>query len=238
MSRKTISARLRFEILRRDKHACRYCGCVAPDVKLTVDHVIPVSLGGSNDPQNLVTACEGCNSGKSSMPADAPFVADVSARAAEFASVRDEVMAERRSTRDAEDEVIHAWNSWTCAGRPIPYDPGWRKTVRFWIGCGFDAQDLIEMLTTSMQKDKVGPDDKWRYFCGIVWNTLNDIDERVAARISRRAPAAPVAMHAEPCPYSRYEEPAEPLTPEEIDEAYYRALEEPKLIGDIVGGWR
>ena len=30
-----VSKRLRFEILRRDNHACRYCGQMAPDVKLT-----------------------------------------------------------------------------------------------------------------------------------------------------------------------------------------------------------
>lgn len=31
-----VSKRLRYEILRRDDHACRYCGDRAPDVKLTV----------------------------------------------------------------------------------------------------------------------------------------------------------------------------------------------------------
>ncbi|MGW6578921.1 HNH endonuclease [Streptomyces globisporus] len=61
-----VSKRLRYEILRRDKHACRYCGATAPDVPLRVDHVIPVALGGSDAPENLVAACEPCNSGKTS----------------------------------------------------------------------------------------------------------------------------------------------------------------------------
>ena len=39
-----VSKRLRYEILRRDNHTCRYCGESAPDVKLTIDHVVPVSL--------------------------------------------------------------------------------------------------------------------------------------------------------------------------------------------------
>lgn len=52
-----ISKRLRFEVLRRDNHMCRYCGRGAPDVALTVDHVVPVALGGHSDPTNLVTAC-------------------------------------------------------------------------------------------------------------------------------------------------------------------------------------
>lgn len=56
-----VSKRLRYEILRRDNHTCRYCGATAPDVKLTVDHVVPVALGGSDVPTNLVAACDACN---------------------------------------------------------------------------------------------------------------------------------------------------------------------------------
>ncbi|WP_075737496.1 HNH endonuclease [Streptomyces acidiscabies] len=61
-----VSKRLRYEILRRDNHTCRYCGASAPDVPLRVDHVTPVALGGTDTPDNLVAACEPCNSGKSS----------------------------------------------------------------------------------------------------------------------------------------------------------------------------
>lgn len=32
-----VSKRTRYEVLRRDNHACRYCGASAPEVKLTVD---------------------------------------------------------------------------------------------------------------------------------------------------------------------------------------------------------
>jgi 5-methylcytosine-specific restriction endonuclease McrA len=37
---------------------CRYCGC---DGKMEVDHVIPLSKGGTNWPSNLVPACKTCN---------------------------------------------------------------------------------------------------------------------------------------------------------------------------------
>ena len=36
-----VSKRLRYEVLRRDNHTCRYCGAQAPDVKLTVDNMAP-----------------------------------------------------------------------------------------------------------------------------------------------------------------------------------------------------
>lgn len=56
--------RLRFDVLARDRYTCRYCGRKAPDVELVVDHIVPVVKGGTNEPANLVTACEDCNSGK------------------------------------------------------------------------------------------------------------------------------------------------------------------------------
>lgn len=39
-----VSKRLRYEILRRDNHTCRYCGGAAPDVVLTED-AITISCG-------------------------------------------------------------------------------------------------------------------------------------------------------------------------------------------------
>jgi len=50
----------REEILNRDGHACRYCF----EVVTHVDHVIPKSKGGTNDPENLVAACAECNYSK------------------------------------------------------------------------------------------------------------------------------------------------------------------------------
>ncbi|MCX5365877.1 HNH endonuclease [Streptomyces sp. NBC_00124] len=61
-----VSKRLRYEILRRDRYTCRYCGASAPDAPMRVDHVTPVALGGTDHPSNLVAACEPCNSGKTS----------------------------------------------------------------------------------------------------------------------------------------------------------------------------
>jgi len=63
--RKSLSKRIRFEVLKRDKFTCRYCGAKAPDVVLCVDHIRAVADGGTNDILNLVTACQDCNSGKS-----------------------------------------------------------------------------------------------------------------------------------------------------------------------------
>lgn len=60
----TISKKLRFEVFKRDKFTCQYCGKSAPDVTLHVDHIEPKSKGGSDDILNLITSCFDCNMGK------------------------------------------------------------------------------------------------------------------------------------------------------------------------------
>ena len=63
-ARKPISKKLRFEIFKRDKFCCSFCGQSAPDVILEIDHIKPVVEGGKNDILNLTTACFDCNRGK------------------------------------------------------------------------------------------------------------------------------------------------------------------------------
>lgn len=65
MKRKNISKKLRFEVFKRDKFTCQYCGEKAPDVILEIDHIKPVAKNGSSDILNLITACKSCNAGKS-----------------------------------------------------------------------------------------------------------------------------------------------------------------------------
>lgn len=58
----------RFEIFKRDKFTCQYCGKEPPAVLLELDHVIPVSQGGTDDDINLITSCFECNRGKGGKP--------------------------------------------------------------------------------------------------------------------------------------------------------------------------
>ena len=84
---RVIPKKLRFEILKRDEFRCRYCGRTEADgVKLHVDHVIPVAVGGRNDPDNLASACADCNLGKSANLLDDPKLigVDFEARAQLF----------------------------------------------------------------------------------------------------------------------------------------------------------
>lgn len=53
-------SKIRERILIRDGYLCQYCGSDAT----TVDHVIPISKGGTDEPDNLVAACTRCNYSK------------------------------------------------------------------------------------------------------------------------------------------------------------------------------
>lgn len=64
--RKPISEKLKSFILLRDNH-CLKCGS---NDDLTIDHVIPVSIGGDNSHKNLQCLCRKCNSIKSNYPED------------------------------------------------------------------------------------------------------------------------------------------------------------------------
>jgi hypothetical protein len=62
--RKQITKKARFEVFKRDNFTCMYCGRKAPEIILEIDHIKPVSKGGSNEIINLITSCFDCNRGK------------------------------------------------------------------------------------------------------------------------------------------------------------------------------
>jgi hypothetical protein len=54
-------SRLRKQVFERDGHRCKICKRMDC---LSIDHIIPVSKGGTNDLDNLQTLCRPCNSAK------------------------------------------------------------------------------------------------------------------------------------------------------------------------------
>lgn len=182
-----VSKRLRYEVLRRDNHTCRYCGESAPEVRITVDHVVPIALGGSDEPSNLVAACADCNAGKSSSNPDAPLVDDVDQR---YVRWRDammfafEVDMELRKSRDARRAAfLSAWNNWTYESQgkrhtiDLPID--WHQTVDRFLTSGLMIEDLHEAIDQTMCRR--GIRDEFSYFCGVCWNLIKERQEFAVA---------------------------------------------------------
>ena len=173
-----VSKRTRFEVFRRDNHTCRYCGQAAPDVKVTIDHVTPKTLGGSDNPDNLVTACYDCNFGKSSVPPDAPLVDAV-----------------REETLRYMDRIRRAWHMRTTEikernayidhiGTHFTFlkPDDWRK----FIGVCYDSQVpeavLLDAIKIADAKyDPWGRIDRFAYFAGVVRNQMQTIGAGVVA---------------------------------------------------------
>jgi hypothetical protein len=197
-----VSKRLRFEILRRDNHACRYCGRSAPEVKLTVDHVIPEALGGATAPENLVAACADCNSGKSSASPDAAVVADVKSDALRWAramAVAAEQMEADQAELDAEADLFaEHWNSHARFGRVPPVEAGWRGSIATFRHAGLPLTVLYGCVDKALAKKLPGL-DTYKYMCGIAWSMIRELQE--AAALSLAEPP----RHDEPSQEDLYE---------------------------------
>jgi hypothetical protein len=51
-------------VLRRDGYACAWCDTPLHEDNWSIDHIIPLSKGGSNEMHNLQAMCRSCNSQK------------------------------------------------------------------------------------------------------------------------------------------------------------------------------
>ncbi len=56
----------RWAVFARDEFTCCYCGEVFPSKGLSLDHVLPLSMGGDKNWTNIVSACYECNHKKGS----------------------------------------------------------------------------------------------------------------------------------------------------------------------------
>jgi len=191
-----ISKRLRFEVLRRDGHRCWYCGISASETDLVIDHVIPVALGGRTEPENLVAACRACNSGKSSVMPNDPYVAFVKEDTQRWATARqmayDALLAEEQEVEDTIDYFAEVWNGWgyDCAKcdkrHTIPLPDDWRDSIRTLIGRGLTDVDFDRFIPIAMRKPKLQRENRFPYFCGCCWNRLDEIERRAEALIQER----------------------------------------------------
>jgi hypothetical protein len=184
----TVSKSLRFQVFRRDNNTCRYCGAHAPDVKLAVDHVIPETLGGPDTPENLVTACEPCNAGKSATPPDAAVVAEVEESALRWAAAMETARAAIHADRERRNGVrqffLDCWNGWTYTGKDgkphtVDLPTGWPTTIDQLTEAGLEQGDIEDAVDIAMRGEMVK--DVFKYFCGVSWKLVRKLQETARA---------------------------------------------------------
>jgi hypothetical protein len=174
-----VSKRTRFEVLRRDDYTCRYCR--SKENALTIDHVVPVALGGNDDPSNLVAACRDCNAGKSSATPDQALVSEVDADAVRWAqamAAAAQKSAADRAARQAllDHFLINIWGQWTWGVDHHLFELGddWEGAILRQLAAGLTMDDLDEAVSATMRQTWKVKNDHFRYFMGVCRTMLNE----------------------------------------------------------------
>lgn len=169
--RKPLSKRTRFEVFKRDGFACVYCGAHPPAVILHVDHVVPVKGGGTNAIENLVTACAGCNGGKSAVPLSRKpaslksIHADAEEREAQIVGYRN-FCIQRDARIEADVSAVDAVFQ--------EHNPGYRlndfakRSVRRFLN-QLSVDEVVEAVDIAYSASRP---DQWKYFCGVCWTKI------------------------------------------------------------------
>lgn len=171
--RKAISKRLRFEVLKRDRFSCLYCSARPPKVALEIDHILPVSKGGKNTIDNLVTACFDCNRGKSNILLDS--IPDSLVQKMENRRIANEQHKQflkiiKQENKQIEQEIDMVDKVYGIYVEGYVLNDKSRLSVKKFIKI-LGVEEVIE----SMEKAGIScRNDYWvfKYFCGICWNKI------------------------------------------------------------------
>jgi hypothetical protein len=150
--RKSLSKKMRFEVFKRDSFKCQYCGKPSPDVVLQVDHIKPVTEGGTNDITNLITSCIDCNQGKGATLLDDQSVLEKQRKQLEELNERRlqlEMMMQWREglIHIQEDKVNIIKERWSDRTGYTPNEHG-EKEIKKWLR-KFDLNLILDSLEIS-----------------------------------------------------------------------------------------
>lgn len=171
-----MKPKLRFEIFKRDKFVCQYCGGKPPESVLVVDHVHPVSKGGSDEQENLITSCERCNQGKG----DKPVASELSplVKTMEIEKERFDQLREYESFLSQKSEQMQKWVSvisdeWIRLDGEDPskyqISEKQERAVRRFLKL-LPATEIIDALRITFDRlENASPHVQFKYFCAVCW---------------------------------------------------------------------
>lgn len=176
VKREPISKRIRFEVFKRDSFRCNYCGNNPPTVTLEVDHIHPVSKGGDNTIENLITSCFDCNRGKSNI--ELSTIPKSISITAEEIQEREDQLKEYKRILDAKKRRVKK-DIETIDDLYNKYNEGYILTDRFKNN---SLKLFIEKLGVNAVEDamhiacsRVFDENKViKYFCAVCWNKIRE----------------------------------------------------------------
>lgn len=168
--RKSLSLTARFRIFHRDSFTCQYCGRKPPEIVLEVDHIRPVSEGGTNDELNLVTSCFECNRGKGATSLEcAPTSLHEAAAQAQERMLQVKRMAEIiEAEREAFEDQCWAIAEIIQPGASGGYSRANMRSIRMFVR----KIGYVETCDAAYIAAERHGEGGWRfrYFCGVCWN--------------------------------------------------------------------
>lgn len=167
MAKRTqIPKSIRFEVFKRDKFTCQYCGSSAPEAILEIDHIVPVSKGGTNEIMNLLTSCRDCNRGKTNRPLSDNAIIKAQKQQLDDLQERREqlemMLKWRESLEDELDLEIAAINKLYERNTDWVMGAGSEQTMRKLIKrFGFD--EVYAAVEISIDRYYTGSSGSWRF---------------------------------------------------------------------------
>ena len=174
-----VTKRNRFRVFKRDAFKCQYCGRTPPVVTLELDHVIPVSKGGTDDTVNLVTSCFDCNRGKSNeelrlLPqVVAVQIDNQEDRLEQLKAYYRYIKQEAKLGREAVQQVLEKWHD-GMGGLARHHEQDLKRSIPGFLR-RLSLQEVLEGVEiTTSKSGRIG--DPFKYFCGVCWKKIKDAE--------------------------------------------------------------
>lgn len=174
MARAALTKKVRFEAFKRDAFTCQYCGAKSPVVVLEIDHIDPISKGGDNRLDNLITSCFDCNRGKSDRLLSA--VPEAVSQRAEILKLKAEQIKEfnrlMKAEKRKEAKYIKIIEDLFRTKHPFSFADCFKKSLSTFLRQlpFFVVESAMETALARVEE----PENVIKYFCGICWRTIKD----------------------------------------------------------------
>jgi len=172
----SVSKKIRFEVFKRDGFRCAYCGKSPPEVSLECDHIEPVSKGGKDDLNNLITACFDCNRGKTNIRLDkipaklqenSEILKEQEAQLAEYRKFLKKI--ERRIAKD----IKQISDVYTEFFPEYELSTTFKQVSIKRFLKSISCQEIVDAMSKACSVTQ-NHNDTPMYFCGICWNIIKE----------------------------------------------------------------
>lgn len=178
-NRTPISKRKRFEIFKRDNFTCKYCGRKPPEVVLEIDHIVPVSAGGTSEKFNLTTSCFSCNRGKSSIELttiSTDIIPNLEKEKESYEQLKalNKFLTNKRKEiqKDVEEIGCYFFDKWE-PGKNLIFAGGAEQSIKQFLSLLPKAEILNAIDIAYAKMNNRAWYQSFKYFCGICWRMIN-----------------------------------------------------------------